>query len=133
VTQVVDASVVVAALLDSGLDGLWCEEQLQAGELMAPHLLPIEVANIIRRTEARRAIDASEAAAAVHDLRRLAVDLVPFEALAERAWELRANLTIYDACYVAAAELCDGRLVTLDRRLASAPGPRCAVEVPPEP
>ena len=132
-TQIVDASAVVAALLDDGADGRWCEEQLWAGELMAPHLLPIEVANIIRRMEARRTIDASEAAAAVRDLRCLDVDLVPFEALAYRAWALRANLTIYDACYVAAAELCQGRLVTLDRRLASAPGPRCAVVVPPVP
>lgn len=130
--QVVDASAVVAALLDDGADGRWCEEQLRAGELMAPHLLPIEAANVIRRTEARRAIDRSEAAVAVRDLRRLDVVLVPFEAVAERAWALRANLTIYDACYVAAAELCAGRLVTLDRRLAIASGPRCAVVVPPE-
>jgi predicted nucleic acid-binding protein len=79
----------------------------------------------------RKAIDSSEAAAAVHDLRRLDVELVPFEAVADRTWELRANLTIYDACYVATAELVRCRLVTLDHELAKAPGLRCDVAVAP--
>jgi predicted nucleic acid-binding protein len=132
VTQVFDASAVVAALIDDGPGGRWCEGQLlEGGDLVAPHLLPIEAANVIRRTEAHRAIDPSEAAAAVHDLRRLDVELVPFDALADRAWQLRANLTMYDASYVAAAELCRCRLVTLDRRLARAPGLRCDVVVAP--
>lgn len=132
-TQVVDASAIVAALIDDGAEGRWCEDQLLADDLVAPHLMPIEAANIIRRTEARKAIDPSDAATAVHDLRRLDVQLVQFEPLADRAWELRANLTIYDACYVAAAELFHGRLVTLDRRLAQAPGLRCDVAVAPVP
>jgi predicted nucleic acid-binding protein len=131
VTQVFDASAVVAALLDDGPEGRWCDRQLLAGDLVAPDLLPIEAANIIRRTEARKAIDPSDAAAALHDLRRLDIVLVPFDSVADRAWELRANLTIYDACYVATAELCRGRLVTLDRRLARAPGLRCDVVVAP--
>jgi predicted nucleic acid-binding protein len=132
VTQVFDASATVAALIDDGAEGRWCEEQLLAGDLVVPHLMPIEAANIIRRTEARKAIDSSEAAAAVHDLRRLDVELVPFEAVADRTWELRANLTIYDACYVATAELFRCRLVTLDRKLAKAPGRRCDVAVAPQ-
>jgi predicted nucleic acid-binding protein len=131
VTQVFDASSIVAALIDDGVDGRWCENQLLAGDLVAPHHMPIEAANIIRRTEAHKAIDSSEAAAAVGDLRRLGVELVPFEALADRTWELRANLTIYDACYVATAELFDCRLVTLDPRLARAPRLRCQVAVAP--
>jgi predicted nucleic acid-binding protein len=133
VTQVFDASAIVAALVDDGAEGRWCEEQLLAADLAAPHLMPIEVANIIRRTEAHEALDPSEAAAAVHDLRRLDVELVPFEALADRTWELRANLTIYDACYLATAELVGCRLVTLDRKLARAPGLRCEVAVAPAP
>lgn len=128
---VVDASAVVAALLDDGGAGRWCETRLSEGDLVAPHLMPVEVANVIRRSELRRLIDGSEAAAAFADLRRLAVELVPFEPLAERAWELRANLTMYDASYVATAELVDGPLVTLDQRLAAAPGVRCAVDVAP--
>jgi predicted nucleic acid-binding protein len=131
VTQVFDASAVVAALIDDGAAGRWCEDQLLAGDLVAPHLMPIEAANIIRRTEAHKAIDPSEAAAAMRDLRRLDVELVHFEPLADRAWDLRANLTVYDACYVAAAELFQARLVTLDRKLAKAPGLRCDVAVAP--
>jgi predicted nucleic acid-binding protein len=131
VTQVLDASAVVAALVDDGPDGRWCEGRLLAGQLVAPHLLPIEAANIIRRTEAHRAIDPSEAAAAVHDLRRVDIVFVDFDSVAERAWELRANLTVYDACYVATAELCRCPLITLDRRLARAPGVRCEVVVAP--
>ncbi len=131
-TLVVDASAVVAALLDDGVEGRWCEDQLEEGGLVAPHLLPVEVANIIRRTEARRLIDASEAAAALDELRRLDVDWVPFEPIADRAWELRANLTVYDACYVATAELVGSRLVTLDQKLAGAPGLRCVVDLAPE-
>jgi len=130
-TQVLDASAVVALLLDDGPDGRWCEDRLVEGDLVAPHLMPIEATNIIRRTEARGAIDPSEATAATHDLRWLDVELLPFELLADRAWGLRANVTTYDACYVAAAELVGGRLVTLDRKLAVAPGLRCPVEVTP--
>jgi predicted nucleic acid-binding protein len=129
--QVFDASAIVAALVDDGAEGRWCEDQLLADDLVAPHLMPIEAANIIRRTEAHKAIDPSDAAAAVRDLRRLDVELVQFEPLADRAWELRANLTVYDACYVATAELFRGRLVTLDRKLAQAPGLRCQVAVAP--
>lgn len=130
--QVFDASAVVAVLVDDGADGRWCEERLVEGDLLAPHHMPIEAANILRRTEARGAVDPTAAAGALRDLRRLDVELVAFEALADRAWALRTNLTIYDACYVAAAELFSGRLVTLDRKLASAPGLRCTVDVAPE-
>jgi predicted nucleic acid-binding protein len=131
--QVFDASAIVAALVDDGPDGRWCEDQLLSDDLVAPHLMPIEAANIIRRTEAHKAIDPSDAAAAVRDLRRLDVELVHFEPLADRVWDLRANLTAYDACYVATAELFGGRLVTLDRKLAKAPGLRCDVTLAPEP
>jgi predicted nucleic acid-binding protein len=131
VTQVFDASAIVAALIDDGAPGRWCEDQLLAGDLVAPHLMPIEAANIIRRTEAHKAIDPSDAAAAVRDLRRLDVELVQFEPLADRAWDLRANLTVYDACYVATAELFGGRLVTLDRKLARVRGLGCEVAVAP--
>jgi predicted nucleic acid-binding protein len=93
--------------------------------------MQIEVTNIVRRTAARGVIDGSEASDAVHDLRRLDVELVAFEPIADRAWALRANLTTYDACYVATAELAGGRLVTLDQRLAAAPGPRGPVLCPP--
>jgi predicted nucleic acid-binding protein len=128
--QVVDASAVVAFLLDDGRDGAWVEERLGEGDLLAPHHMPFEAANIVRRTEARGAIDAPEALDALRDLGRLDVELIPFDLLADRAWTLRRNLTIYDASYVATAEVFDGRLVTLDRRLARSPDIRCQVEAP---
>jgi predicted nucleic acid-binding protein len=129
--QVVDASTVVAALIDSSPDGQWCEAQLAADELVAPDLMPYEVANILRRTEARGAIDTSTAAGALADLRTLAIELVAFDLVADRIWALRANLTVYDASYVATAELVGGRLVTLDRKLAGAPGIRCPIALAP--
>lgn len=129
--QVIDASAVVAALLDDGAVGRWCEDRLLEADLVAPHLLPIEATNILRRTESRGAIDPTGASQGLRDLRRLDVELLPFDVLADRAWELRFNLTTYDACYVAAAEMVGGRLVTLDRKLAKAPGLRCDVAVAP--
>jgi predicted nucleic acid-binding protein len=131
-TQVVDASAVVSAWLDGGPAGRWCVERLGEDDLAAPALMPFEVANIVRRTEARAAIDASAAAQAIDDLRRMTLELVPFESLADRAWQLRANLTVYDATYVALAEALGAPLVTLDRKLASAPGVRCEVRVAPD-
>jgi predicted nucleic acid-binding protein len=133
VTQVFDASAVVSLLVDDGPDGRWLEERLTDTDLVAPHHMPVEVANVLRRMERSGALDRSEAGEAVGLLRLLDVDLVAFEPLAERAWALRGNLTSYDACYVAAAELVDGRLVTLDGRLQAAPGIRCPVVLPPIP
>ena len=130
-TQVIDASAVVAALIDDGPDGRWCEDRLAEDDLAAPHLMPFEAANILRRTEARGAIDTSAASQALDDLRRLDVQLVTFETLLERVWNLRSNLTAYDASYVATAELVGGRLLTLDRKLAGAPGIRCPVAIAP--
>src|SRR5690606_34046380 len=97
VIQVVDASVVVAALVDDSPTGRWCEDAIQHGDLAAPHLMPFEASNIIRRLVTHGELDASAGALAVDDLRRLPVDLAPYELLAARIWELRDNLTSYDA------------------------------------
>jgi predicted nucleic acid-binding protein len=125
VTFVVDASVVVAALVDSGRDGGWAEQFLASGALAAPHLLPVEVANVLRRSSAAGDISADVASLAHADLLDLRVDLFPYAMFAERVWELRANLSSYDAWYVAVAESLDAPLATLDVRLAGAPGPIC--------
>lgn len=129
-SQVVDASAMVSALVDTDHVAEWCEARIAETDLVAPDLLLVESANILRRLEIRGERDPSTIAQAFWDLRRLPVDLIPFEVLAERAWELRSNLTLYDAVYVAAAELVGGRLVTLDRRLNRAPGVECEVLVP---
>ncbi len=120
-TIVVDASVVVAALVDAGPDGRWAEEILAANDLVAPHLMPVEVANILRRAELSAEISSEVAALAHADLLRLAVELVGYEPYAPRVWELRSNLTAYDAWYVAVAERLGVPLATLDRRLAASP------------
>lgn len=128
---VCDASALVSALLDAGEGGAWAAEQLAGAELFAPALLPFECANIIRRHELSALISADQAAQAHADLVDLPVELWPYEILARRAWELRSNVTIYDAAYVALAEAIGAPLLTLDRRLQRAPGIDCAVEVPP--
>ena len=127
---VCDASAVVAMLLDSGPDGQWATEALTGADLAAPSLLPFETADIIRRHELAGAISPDQAAQAHTDLTDLAVEHWPYELLASRAWELRRNLTTYDAGHVALAELLGATLVTLDRRIARAPGLRCSVAVP---
>lgn len=130
-TSVVDASVVVAALVDTGVDGAWAETALSERSLVGPDLLPAEVSNVLRRLERAGRISTLEAASAHRDLLRLDVNLFPFAACADRVWALRNCLTSYDAWYVALAELLDCPLVTLDRRIGRAPGPTCDVVTPP--
>ncbi len=127
---VVDASVLIVALVDGGADGQWAEEILTGGSLAAPHLMPVEVANILRRAERAGEISADVAALAHADLADLRVDLFPYLPFADRVWEPRSNLTAYDAWYVALAERLECELATLDGRLSRAPGPRCGFVVP---
>lgn len=129
-TLVVDASVVVAALVDEGADGRWAARTLSGETLAAPHHMPIEAANILRRATLVGDLSSDAASLAHADLLSLRVDLFPYAPLAERCWELRDNVTVYDAAYVALAEEFDAPLATLDRRLASAPGTRCAFATP---
>jgi len=131
VTVVVDASVIVAALVDGGSDGEWAQSELAHEDLVAPHLMPVEAANILRRAVLARDLSVDVAALAHADLVRLRVDLFPYEPHAERVWKLRDNLTAYDGWYVALAEALGLPLVTLDRRVARASGPRCDFRLPP--
>jgi len=132
-TVVCDASAVVALLVDGGPDGHWTASALQESTLVAPALLPFEVTNILRRLEASAVITMDLSSQSHADLLALTVELWPHELLANRVWELRRNLTAYDAAYVALAERLEAPLVTLDRRIARAPGLRCEVSVPPRP
>lgn len=130
-TLVVDASFVVAALIDAGPLGSWAEELLGDHDLAAPQLLHAEVANILRRAELGGDISADSASLAHGDLLELSVLLYPYEALAARVWESRANVTAYDGWYVALAETLGCSLATLDRRLSRSPGLRCTFLLPP--
>jgi predicted nucleic acid-binding protein len=125
-----DASAVAALLLDAGADGEWVTQTIYPGPIAAPTLLTYETANVIRRHEIAGLISPDQAAQAHADLLDLAVELWPYDLLAARAWELRRNLSIYDAAYVALAETTKLTLVTLDARLAKAPGAKCEITTP---
>ncbi|AXV09226.1 Toxin 1, PIN domain [Euzebya pacifica] len=130
-TAVPDASVVVAALVDGGPVGAWAESVLADNQLAAPHLLLVEVANILRRTSLAAQLSQDAADLAHADLLDLRVALFDYETVADRIWQLRHNVTTYDAWYVAVAERLDAPLVTLDRRLSTAAGPTCTFVLPP--
>lgn len=130
-TLVIDASATVAALVDSGPDGRWAETLLTS-DLTAPHLLPVEVANVLRRAVNAGDLTDDAAALAHADLLDLRIEFVPYDTVASRVWELRRNLSAYDAWYVAVAELLDAPLATLDQRLVRSPGPTCAFRTPSE-
>ena len=130
-TTVADSSVLVAALVDSGCEGMWAESVVADGPLLAPELVLAEASNILRRLELAGRLSRFEASSAHAGLLRLNLDLFPFAPFADRVWALRGNLTSYDAWYVAIAEALDCPLVTLDQRLGRASGPRCEIVTPP--
>ena len=130
-TVVVDSSVVVAALIDPGAVGEWAESMLLDGPMAAPHLMPVEAANILRRSALAGDISADVASLAHEDLVSLRLELFPYTPCASRVWELRSNITAYDAWYVALAETLGATLATLDARLSRATGTRCVFAVPP--
>jgi predicted nucleic acid-binding protein len=127
---VCDASAVAALLLDSGPDGQWVTQTVESGEIAAPALVTYETANVIRKHELAGQISPDQSAQAHADLLDLAIELWPYDLLAARAWELRMNLSIYDASYVALAEFTDLTLITLDKRLAKATGTKCRISTP---
>jgi predicted nucleic acid-binding protein len=123
---VVDASVLVRALaVDSGPDGPWAEAIIEGSALHAPELVYVEVTDALCKLERAQDITTADAIAAHEDLLELNLELFSFEPFAERIWELRHNLTSYDAWYVAVAEGLGLPLATLDERLARTSGPTC--------
>ncbi|HWG72459.1 MAG TPA: type II toxin-antitoxin system VapC family toxin [Acidimicrobiales bacterium] len=124
---VLDGSALVALLGDAGPAGTWVEAAISGAALAAPELAVFEAANILRRQMISGPLDASQATLAHADLVALPLQLWPYAPLSERAWELRHNLTIYDASYVALAELLGAPVVTLDAKLRRAPGLRCPI------
>lgn len=127
---VVDASAVLEVLLRTP-DAPAVEARLfDPGEtLHAPHLLDVEVAQVIRRYAARGEIDGERGGAALDDLAAFRLRRYSHEMLLPRVWELRNNFTAYDAVYVALAEALEAPLLTRDRRLAAAAGHRATITV----
>lgn len=126
---VVDASILATALADDGQDGQRARARLAGERLSAPHLADVEVLSAWRRLAAAGHLSEHRAALARADLRALPMERVPHAPLLDRCWELRANMTVYDAAYVALAELMDAPLLTADAKLSTTPGPACVIEV----
>ncbi|MDP9093552.1 MAG: type II toxin-antitoxin system VapC family toxin [Actinomycetota bacterium] len=124
---VVDASAALSALLNDGQ----ARHALAADQLHAPHLVDSEVASGLRRAVAAHQIQAPAGWAALDAWRRLGVTRYAVHPLLERVWELRANLSAYDAGYIALAESLNCALLTADAKLSHAPGIRCAITVVP--
>lgn len=129
-TIVVDSSAVVAALVDDGPDGTWARAGLRGNALAAPTSVFVEVSNVLRRAVLGGRLGRDAAALAHRDLLQLPVTTFPFEPLGDRVWELHPAVTAYDAAFVALAEELAAPLWTLDRRLATASGPRCSFRTP---
>ena len=126
---VVDASVLFPALADDGSDGDAVRARLRGESLAAPELIDLETGSVICRRLSVGGLDARRAELALIDLVELRLRRIRHRPLLPRCWELRENLTVYDASYVAAAELLDAVLVTADARMAAAPGLRCEVDL----
>jgi predicted nucleic acid-binding protein len=124
---VADASTVVAALFSDGM----AREIVQREQVQAPHLIDSEVAHVLRARVRRQAIDATTGWDLLHRFRWMAITRHGTFAMLDRVWELRDNLTAYDAAYVALAEAIDCPLVTADARISRAPGLRCTITVIP--
>jgi predicted nucleic acid-binding protein len=127
---VLDASAAVELLLGTD-DGALVADRIDdpAETIQVPHLLSVEVAQVLRRLVAAGDIRPNRAVDALDDLADLDAERYPHEPFLVRMFALRANLTAYDAAYVALAEALDAPLVTFDQRLARAPGNRATVEL----
>lgn len=126
---VVDASVLAPALADDGADGDRARLRLRGEQLVAPELVDLEVLSTLRRAARSGRLDERRSGQALDDLAALPLRRVPHLPLLARAWELRDNLTAYDAAYVALAESLRALLLTADGGIEKASGVRCDVEV----
>lgn len=126
---VVDASVLAPALADDGADGDRVRERLRGEQLVAPELVDLEVLSTLRRAARGGQLDERRSSQALDDLAALPLRRVSHRALLPRVWELRDNLTAYDAAYVALAEALDALLLTADGAMKGASGVCCEVEV----
>lgn len=122
---VIDASAAVLGLLNDGD----ARATLREASVICPHLADSEVVHALRAQVLRGEVTASEASRAIDTWGRIGLERVGVRGLLGRIWELRDNISAYDATYVAVAEAMEAPLVTADARLALAPGPRCTVTV----
>jgi predicted nucleic acid-binding protein len=126
---VLDASAAVRVLAPADEVELALQTRLLGERCVAPHLIDAEVGHVLRRRVAAGDIEARNAEAALMSLTALVVERYPHAALARAAWGLRHNISYYAALYAALAARLRAPLLTADKRLASAPGLPCDVEV----
>lgn len=127
---VVDASVLANALADDLDAGASARTELRAAsDFAAPDLIDVETVSVLRKRWLRGTLTEQRFSTAIAHLQQLNFERVPTLQLMHRAFELRANVSAYDACYVALAEVLGCELVTADGRLAAATGPRCPIRV----
>jgi len=127
---VLDASAVVEVLLQTTAGVPMTARLLAPTEsLHAPHLLDVEVVQILRRFVRRGELGPERARQALEDLASLPLERYSHQILIARIWNLRENLTAYDAVYVALAELLGATLLTRDSRILRAPGHAARIEV----
>ena len=127
--KVVDASVVLEILLQTPLAAAIEERLFTSEQLHAPHLIDLEVAQVLRRFVFRGEIQTERGRAALADYADFPIRRYPHDFLLPRVWDLRDNLTAYDAAYVALAEVLDATLLTHDRKLATAGGHQARIEL----
>lgn len=125
---VVDASVLSVALADDADPGQRARARLRGQRLAAPDLIDLEVLSVLRGLARAGTLGEQRAAQAVQDLADLPLQRVPHRHLLARCWQLRHNATVYDAAYLALAELLDAPLLTADRGMARVPGATCRIE-----
>ncbi len=126
----VDASVLANVVGDDGTDGRLARSTIRSeGDLAAPDLVDVETVAVLRKRWIQGTISDRRFAAAIDDLEAIGLDRYPTLPLMRCSYQLRANVTPYDATYVALAEILGCELLTGDQRLAAAPGPRCAIRV----
>jgi predicted nucleic acid-binding protein len=126
---VVDASVLANALADDGDDGATARTRLTASGLAAPDLIDVETVAVLRKRWISGDLTGQRFSEAIDDLEDLDLARYPTLPLMRRAFELRANVTAYDAAYIALAEQLDCTLLTADGRLGAAPTVSCPVDV----
>ncbi len=127
---VVDASAIIEVLLNTPTGGALRQHLFVAREtLHVPHLTDVEVSQVLRRYSITKILDKERANAAFDDYAAMPLTRYPHSVLLPRVWELRHNLTAYDAVYIALAEALPATFVTCDRALGSVSGHRAAIQV----
>ena len=125
-----DASILANVIGDDGADGRRARSEVRsAGELAAPDLVDVEAVAVLRKRWMAGTISDIRFEEAIDDLEAIEMERYPALPLMRRSYDLRANVTSYDATYIALAEVLDCELLTGDRRLARAPGPRCVIRL----